>query len=308
MRSALFAVLATTALAYRGFNYGAVDLAGATRNRTSFQEEFQVARNLGTQGAFTSARLYTSLQGSSTDPIEAFDAAVNTNTSLLLGLWISGTSNIQNEVNAILSSAAKHGSAFVDLVVGISVGSEDVYRLTDRGVTSGAGPGVSPGDVANYVNQVRSALRGSPLQGKPIGHVDTYNTFVNSSGWMVPVVEAVDFVGMNAFPYFEDTKPNAIDNSNATFWADYDAVAAQVGGKEIWITETGWPSSGPRSGAAIPSVLNAETYFNEVYCSIAARDMNVWWYTLQDRDTDGGVPSFGVTSSGGHELKYEMSC
>lgn len=52
----------------------------------------------------------------------------------------------------------------------------------------------------------------------------------------------------------------------------------------------------------------AATYFSEAYCSIAARDMNVWWYTLQDRDTDGGLPSFGVTSSGGHELKYDLSC
>lgn len=243
MRTALLAFFTTKALAVRGFNYGAVDLTGTTRAQASFQEEFLAARNLpGTNGTFASARLYTSLQGSSTDPIEAFAAAVNTNTSLLLGIWTSGNPNIQHEVNAILESAAQHGSAFVDLVVGISVGSEDAYRITDRGVASGAGPGVSPPDIANYVNQVRTALIGSPLQGKPIGHVDTYNTFVNSSGWMMPVVEAVDFIGMNAFPYFEDTKPNEIDNGNATFWADYDAVVARACGKEIWITETGWPS------------------------------------------------------------------
>lgn len=337
MRLALVAFLATTVLVYRGFNYGAVDIAGVTRNQTSFQEDFQVARNLpGTNGTFTSARLYTSLQGSSTDPIEAFAAAVNTNTSLLLGIWISGNANIQNEVSAILASATHHGSAFVNLVAGISVGSEDVYRHTDRGVASCAGPGVSPEDVASYVNQVRSALKGSPLQNKPIGHVDTYNTFVNSSGWMAPVIEAVDFIGMNAFPYFEDTKSNAIGNGNATFWADYDAVVAQAGGKEIWITETGWPSckhfhqlvptsaylvpkshlsrltrictAGPRSGAAVASISNAEMYFSDVCCSIVARNMNVWWYTLQDRDIDDGVPSFCVTSSGGHEPKFDLSC
>lgn len=243
MRSTILAALATTAFAYRGFNYGALDLSGATRNQASFEEEFNAARNLpGTNGAFTSARLYTSLQGTSTDPIEAFTAAVNTDTSLLLGIWISGNPNIQNEVNAILAAVNQHGSAFTDLVAGISVGSEDAYRVTSLGVASGAGPGVSPQGIADYVNQVRSGLAGSPLAGKPIGHVDTYNTYANSSGWMGPVIEAVDFIGMNAFPYFEDTKPNSIENANATFYGDYDAVVAQAGGKEIWITETGWPS------------------------------------------------------------------
>lgn len=243
MRTAILAALASTALAYRGFNYGALDLSGATRQQAAFEEEFRAAQNLeGTDGAFTSARLYTSLQGTTTDPIEAFAAAVNTNTSLLLGIWISGDANIDNEVNAIKAAADQHGSAFVDLVAGISVGSEDAYRITDLGVASGAGPGVTPQGIADYVNQVRSGLAGSPLEEKPIGHVDTYNTFSNSSGWMDPVIEAVDFIGMNAFPYFEDTKPNGIENGNATFWGDYDAVVERAGDKEIWITETGWPT------------------------------------------------------------------
>merc|ERR1712098_945885 len=75
-----------------------------------------------------------------------------------------------------------------------------------------------------------------------------------------------------------------IENGNATFWADYEAVVAQANGKEIWVTETGWPSSGPQSGEATPSVENAETYFGEVYCSLSARGINIWWYTLRDSD------------------------
>jgi glucan endo-1,3-beta-D-glucosidase len=243
MRAAVFATLASTALAYRGFNYGALDLSGAVRDQASYESEFNAAKALpGTNGAFTSARLYTSLQGSTTNPNEAFAAAVNTQTSLLLGIWISGNPNIDTEINAIKAAASQQGSAFTDLVAGISVGSEDAYRVTSLGVASGAGPGVDPQGIANYVNQVRSGLAGTALEGKPIGHVDTYNTYSNSSGWMAPVIEAVDFIGMNAFPYFEDTKPNSIENGNATFWGDYEAVVAQANGKEIWITETGWPT------------------------------------------------------------------
>lgn len=245
MRTSLFTILATatTALAYRGFNYGALDLSGAVRDQAAFEAAFNAAKSLpGTNGEFSSARLYTSLQGDTGSPISAFAAAVNTQTSLLLGIWISGNPDISTEVNAIRAAAEQHGSAFTDLVAGISVGSEDVYRVTPLGVSSNAGPGVDPQGVANYVNQVRSALAGSGLEGKPIGHVDTYNTYSNTSNWMAPVIEAVDFIGMNAFPYFEDTKPNAIENGNATFWGDYDAIAANAQGKPIWITETGWPT------------------------------------------------------------------
>merc|ERR1711964_91496 len=205
---------AAVATAYAGFNYGATDLSGATRGQSSYEEEFNAAKNLpGTNGAFSSARLYTSLQGDSTDPIEAIAAAVNTETSLLLGIWVSGNPNVDNEINAIKAAVDAHGDALVNLVAGISVGSEDVYRITDLGVASGAGPGVSPQGIADYVNQVRSGLEGTPLSGKPVGHVDTYNTFANSSGWMAPVIEAVDFIGMNGFPYFEDTKPNSIEKA-----------------------------------------------------------------------------------------------
>lgn len=299
-----------SALAFRGFNYGANDLSGGLKGQAAYETEFNAAKNLaGTNGEFNAARLYTSVQGTTGGPNEAFAAAVNTQTSLLLGIWTSGNPNIQTEIDAIKAAASAHGSAFTDLVAGISVGSEDVYRITPLGVASNAGPGVTPQVIADYVNQVRSGLAGTALESTPVGHVDTYNTFSNSSGWMAPVISAVDFIGMNAFPYFEDTKPNGIENGNATFWADYDAVVAQAGGKPIWITETGWPSSGPQSGAATPSVQNAETYFAEVACSIFARDINVWWYTLQDSTADGSVPSFGVAQDdAAFTPKYDLSC
>jgi glucan endo-1,3-beta-D-glucosidase len=310
--STLLTGLATLShsLAYKGFNYGALDLSGAVKTQSDYETEFNAAKSLpGTNGEYTSARLYTSLQGSTGQPIEAIAAAIATQTSLLLGIWISGSPDVSAEINALLAAASQHGSAFTDLVAGISVGNEDVYRVTPLGVASNAGPGVFPQDVANYVNQVRSGLAGSALAGKPVGHVDTYNTFANASDWMAPVIEAVDFIGMNGFPYFENTKPNSIGNGNATFWADYDAVVANAQGKEIWITETGWPSVGPVSGEAVASVENAETYYSEVACSIFARGLNVWWYTLQDSTSNGNVPSFGVAQDdASFTPKYDLSC
>lgn len=313
MRTSILAGLAAvlpSTFAYRGFNYGATDLSGALKAQSAYETEFNAAKNLpGTNGEFTSARLYTSVQGTTGAPNEAFAAAINTKTSLLLGIWISGNPNIQTEINAITSAISAHGSAFTDLVAGISVGSEDAYRVTALGIASNAGPGVDPQGIANYISQVRSGLSGTALSSKPIGHVDTYNTYSNSSGWMAPVIEASDFIGMNAFPYFESTKPNSIQNGNSTFWADYDATVAQAGGKPVWITETGWPTVGPQSGEATPSVANAETYFSEVACSSFGRNINTWWYTLQDSTSDASVPSFGVAvADSSFAPKYDLSC
>ena len=239
---AIAAALPTALAAYKGFNYGANDLNGAPKSVETWAGEFNSAKSLnGVSVPFSSARLYTSIQpGSTNSPINAFEAAVNTGTSLLVGIWASaGPEQINSEIAAIQAALAAHGQSLIDLITGISVGSEDVYRITPLGVASNAGTGADPATIASYVSQVRSALN----LGKPVGHVDTYNTWSNSSGWMGEVVNAVDFVGMNAFPYYEDTKPNSIENANATFWADYDVTVGAVAGKPIWITETGWPTS-----------------------------------------------------------------
>ena len=288
-----------TFAAYQGFNYDAA---------ADFQNNFISAKNLvDTNSNFSSARLYTSIEsGTTNSPSAAFDAAVNTGTSLLLGLWASdGQTQLDNEMTAIRSAFSQYGTSLTDLIAGISVGSEDVYRITPLGIASQAGPGVDPATVVNYISQVRSAF--SDL-GKPIGHVDTYNVWSNISGWMSGVASACDFIGMDAYPYYESTKANSIGKANITFWGDYQAIVGAVDGKPIWITETGWPTSGSTINEAVSSVDNAHTYYQEVGCSAFAAGINTWWYTFQDSES---APSFGVV---GYESplptipKYSLAC
>ena len=240
--------LATTTIAlpralaaYKGFNYGAVDLSGAPKSVSAWEGEFNAAKSLdGVLVPFSSARIYTSIQpGTVNSPTNAFEAAVITGTSLLLGVWASaGSTQIENEIAAIQNAVTEYGEQLTTLIAGISVGSEDVYRTTPLGIASNAGTGADPPTIAGYVSRVRSALN----LGKPVGHVDTYNVWSNTSGWMSDVIGAVDFIGMNAFPYYEDTKANSIENGNSTFWEDWDAIVGVANGKQIWITETGWPT------------------------------------------------------------------
>ncbi len=149
--------------------------------------------------------------GTANDVIQAIPAAIATKTSLLLGLWASaGESNIQNEIIALKAAISTYGTAFTDLIASISVGSEDLYRISSTGVANKAGIGAEPQDVVNYIGQVRSAIAGTVASGALVGHVDTWTAWVNSSN--NAVIDAVDFIGMDAYPYFQ---PNDVSPANS---------------------------------------------------------------------------------------------
>ncbi|RMZ80637.1 hypothetical protein DV738_g2616, partial [Chaetothyriales sp. CBS 135597] len=302
MKSAHILSLATcltlSQAVYKGFNYGALDLNGAVKDQAAFEGEFNAAKNLvGPKVPYTSARLYTSIQGGTTNgPISAIPAAINTNTSLLLGIWASaGQELVNNEIAAIQNAIAQYGSAFTDLIAGISVGSEDIYRITPLGVASNAGTGADPNTIAAYVVQVKQAF---PNLGKPVGHVDTYNVWANSSGWTAGLVQVVDFLGVDAYPYYESTKANDVSNGGELFEGDVNETVAIASGKPIWVTETGWPTTGPTQGQGVASVENAEIYYQQVACDLFRDGVNTWWYTLQDSEANPSVPSFGLVGAG----------
>ncbi|RMD44358.1 hypothetical protein DV735_g785, partial [Chaetothyriales sp. CBS 134920] len=307
----LAACLSLSQAVYKGFNYGALDLNGAVKDQAAFEGEFTAARNLvGPKVPYTSARLYTSIQGGTTNgPISAIPAAINTNTSLLLGIWASaGQELVNNEIAAIQNAINQYGTAFTDLIAGISVGSEDIYRITPLGVASNAGTGADPITIAAYVAQVKQAF---PTLGKPVGHVDTYNVWANSSGWTAGLVQVVDFLGVDAYPYYESTKANDVANGGELFEGDVNETIAIANGKPIWVTETGWPTSGPTQGQGVASVENAEIYYQDVACGLFRDGVNTWWYTLQDSEAVASVPSFGLVGAGTPPPttpKYNIRC
>jgi len=193
------AALATAQASYIGFNYGSTFTDGSAKQQSDFEAEFNRAKSLqGTNGEFTSARLYTMIQGATADtPISAIPAAINTQTTLLLGLWASaGQADFTNEVTALTSAINQYGTAFTSLIAGISVGSEDLYRVSPTGIENDSGAGANPADLVNYINQVRSAISGTSASGASIGHVDTWTAWVN--GTNDAVISAVDWLGMDA--------------------------------------------------------------------------------------------------------------
>lgn len=293
----------------QGFNYGATQSDGSTvMEYEDYQSRFARAQNLEGTSGFTSARLYTMIQGGTTsDPSSAFQAAIDTQTSLLLGVWCSGGQDIvTNEITALQGAIDQLGDKFTSLVVGISVGSEDLYRITPTGIENKAGIGAAPDEIVSYIGQVKKAISGTALSGTSIGHVDTWTAWQNSSN--SAVIDAVDWLGMDTYPYFQTTVANSIDTGNQTFWDAYDVTNGAGNGKEVWITETGWPVSGDKSGQAVASVQNAETYWQEVGCALFGK-YNTWWYTLEDSIPTTPNPSFGIIASDlNSQPLYDLKC
>lgn len=305
------AAAASPALAaYAGFNYGSTFTTGAAKVQSDFEAEFTTAQGLiSAPTIFNSARLYTMVQGGTTNtPIEAIPAAINTKTSLLLGLWCSaGDDNFANEIAALKSAISTYGSTFASLVAGISVGSEDLYRISPTGIaTSKGNPGAEPDTIVGYIQQVRDAIAGTALASVPVGHVDTWTAWVNASN--NAVTAASDFIGVDAYPYFQNSMTNGIETGASLFNSAVDETQAAVGSKPVWITETGWPVSGPTENLAIPSIDNAQTYWDEAGCPLFS-STNVWWYTLQDAAPDTPSPSFGIVGSSLTTTPlYDLSC
>lgn len=303
----LAAGITTAAAQYKGFNYGNTLTTGAPKSLADFTSEFNLAKNLVGASGFTSARLYTMIQGGTTNtPIAAIQAAIDTKTTLLLGLWASaGQASFDNEVAALKAAIAQYGTAFTDLIVGISVGSEDLYRNSPTGIINKSGYGADPAVLVSYIEQVRSAIAGTPASAASIGHVDTWTAFVNGSN--SAVVDAVDWLGFDGYPYFQNTQANGIANAKALFDESVAATKGAAKGKPVWITETGWPVSGPTENEAVASVENAKAYWDEVGCPLFG-STNTWWYTLQDAVPDTPSPSFGIVAGGSSTPLFDLTC
>ena len=307
-----FAACFSTAYSqFQGFNYGSTNTDNSPVTLDQFTNDFTTAKALaGTNHAFASARLYTCIQaGTINTPSDAFQAAVNTNTSLLVGLWASaGPDDINNEIAALTTFlGGSNGAALAKLIVGISVGSEDLYRISPIGIINKSGVGASPADITNYIAQVKGAIASTPAKGALVGHVDTWTAWVNSSN--DAVITNSDFIGMDAYPYFQNTMTNPIEDGYSLFDAALTATIGVAGIKPVWVTETGWPVSGDTSGDAVPSLANAQTYWDQVGCGLLFGKTNTWWFTLQDAYPTTPNPSFGVVGTALSDTPlYDLSC
>lgn len=132
---------------------------------------------------------------------------------------------------------------------------------------------------------------------------DTWTAYVNTSN--NALIEAVDWVGTDAYPYFQTTDANNVDNAPGLFFDAYQATVGAAMGKPVWVTETGWPVTGAQSGQATAGTANAEIYWKGVACKLLG-SVNTWWYQLNDGADQ--ATSFKVIPANRGAPLYDLSC
>ncbi|KAI9759010.1 MAG: hypothetical protein M4579_002673 [Chaenotheca gracillima] len=281
---ALAAAVSGAQAYWKGFNIGANKADGSCKSQQDWESDFRTQQGL--TGHFSSARLYASSDCNTL--ANAVPAAITTGTGLLVGVWTEDQAHYNAEKAALLQAVQQHGH---DWLIAVSVGSEDLYR----GDTSAS-------TLAGQINDIRNSLKSAGVTGVEVGHVDTWTAWVDGAN--TDVIKACDFIGTDGYPYFQNANIN--DGYNV-FWESVQNVRDTVNkvspGKWVWITESGWPVSGPNSGAAVPSTANAQKYWSTVACA-AFEQAHTFWYTLSDTNAS---PSFGVVDTNNKPI-YNLAC
>ncbi|KAI8337147.1 glycoside hydrolase superfamily [Chlamydoabsidia padenii] len=212
----------------------------------------------------------------------ALEAANTVGMNIYLGMWVDRPETFDSEF-AALKKMVTNGENFSN-VDAIIVGSEVIYRKD-----------ATPDMLANYIRQVRELV--NPLGIK----VTTSEVFYDFSP---PIVEAADFLMMNAFPYWEAVP---IEDAASTLFQHYDSVVGLAQGKDVKIAETGWPSAGSNFGASVASPENQRTYVRQVLCEAHNRGVDVLYFSAKDESYKGGVEaSFGIMDSN-YKLKTPIT-
>ncbi|KAL5374596.1 hypothetical protein PMIN06_012409 [Paraphaeosphaeria minitans] len=284
---------------YNGFSYGAFWSDGKAKNYQDFFRQFTMARNLpNVPVPFTSARLYQAAQWgpNKTEPSEAFQAAIDTNTTLLIGLWLP----IDFELDALDNALKKHGRKLTDLVIGVSVGNEDIYRGSDE-CTQKEGKAcdmtATADEVMESITRVKNEFRSRHWDElfetlPPIGHADTARN---------AALQNADFIGANIFPFWHS---DPIEEAQASFNESLEGLKKRAGKAPIWITETGWPSAGQDT---LASLENMQKYWSTVVCSLIGK-YNMFFFELEDSHDPGDL-DWGLIEKSSQKPKInDLSC
>lgn len=203
---------------------------------------------------------------------EAIRYAKSLGLTTIAGAWIDLREDEAEAELRCLISLAREG--VVDLAV---VGSEVV---TWHGLTAA--------QIAEYVERFRTAVPDVPVTTAALDEVvvDPANR---------TIVDAVDLLFVNFYPFWDGV---AIDRATDTLKQQFADVEAVSGGKEVWISETGWPDSQwfP-NGLAVANPENQERYLEEVLAWTNDEQIVLAWFAAFDEPWKEGQEWAGV---GGH--------
>ncbi|MHB9080399.1 MAG: dockerin type I domain-containing protein [Pirellulaceae bacterium] len=210
--------------------------------------------------------------GCTGDLEEAGRIAHELGNSVAVGAWInSDLATNETEIDSLVEQAIQ---GHADMVI---VGSEVLYR-----------DDVPEETLIGYINDVKGRLTDAGIS-IPVTTADIYGSLLDHPA----VIDAVDVVLANYYPFWERV---SIDTAVARLHRSHLLLQTMAGGKEVIVSETGWPSDGEQVGDAVPSPENAAFYFLNFVSW--ARDNNVKYFYFEAYDEPWKIKNEG--SRGAH--------
>lgn len=202
-------------------------------------------------------RSFSCTEGNEFIPKVAKELGIKT----LVGAWLGNDDEInQREIEGLIQ-LAKDG--YVDIA---AVGNEVMYRkdLTEE-------------QLLEFIRKVKAEL-----PGIPVGYVDAYYEFSHRPA----ITELCDVILCNCYPFWEGCPfENSLDYMKQMYYQAKDTG----NGKEVIITETGWPSQGENLRGAYPSAKSARDYFINTQLWSANDNIPVFYFSSFDESWKVGA-------------------
>ncbi|TFK30240.1 glycoside hydrolase [Coprinopsis marcescibilis] len=193
----------------------------------------------------------------------AASAAASAGLTVLAGIWVDGSmaqsaGNIRRDLDTFRAAYNQFGSGrFAGLTIGNEVGDSAV-------------------NIINKVNESRNFLRSVGVN-TPVSTVHTW-VFIRDNR----VLCNADFVGANAHAFF-DGNFAAEQTGDFVFKTVVPNLKSACPGREIRITESGWPTRGPANGRAVPGLDQARSALLNLNCA-CRDDRSVTVYAFEADD------------------------
>lgn len=179
----------------------------------------------------------------------------------LVGAWLGNDPEINEREIEGLIQLAKEG--YVDIA---AVGNEVMYRKD-----------LTEDQLLEFIQRVKNEI-----PGIPVGYVDAYYEFSHRPR----ITELCDVILANCYPFWEGCP---FENSLDYMKQMYFQAKAAGNGKEVIITETGWPSQGENVKGSWPSEKSARDYFINTQLWSANDNVPVFYFSSFDESWKVGA-------------------
>ncbi len=173
---------------------------------------------------------------------------------IAMGAWITKdlTAN-ETELNSLIHEAR---SGNMDLAI---IGSEVLNRAD-----------LTPAELVAYIRRFRTEV-----PNVPVTTADVYTDLLEN----IDVMAECDLILVNYYPYWE-----GVDVNNAIAWlhSRHQRVVAAAGGKDVIVSETGWPSDGNTIADAVPTPENAAYFFLNFVSWARAEGVDYFYFVYKD--------------------------